>query len=156
MNKHSGRKGDLYGTVLDLFLHFVFTVLLAWYFGVSTGGWAWPVLCVVGGILIDLDHFIDYFLYYGFRFDPGNFFRHRYKVSGKQYVLFHSFEILVLMWAISFFIAWFIPVVTGMTLHLAIDLVTTRHRKPISLSLYYRWKKGFDAEKILPGDKNGN
>jgi hypothetical protein len=155
LNKSSGGKGDIYATAFDLSLHFVFTFLLAWYFRVSTGGWAWPVLCVVGGILIDVDHFIDYFLHYRFRFDLGDFFSHRYcEESGKYYMFFHSFELLILMWVIALFVAWIIPVVTGMSLHLAIDLAITRRRNPISLSLLYRWKNGFDAKKILPRNRN--
>jgi hypothetical protein len=145
---HSGDK--ISATIVDLSTHLVLTLLLAWYFKVSTGGWSWPLLCIAGGILIDLDHFIDYFLYYGATFNVGDFFSHGYLDSGKCYVFFHSIELMLALWGLAFFVSWAIPLVTGMTLHMAVDLVTAGHRGPMFFSLYYRWKKGFDREKILP------
>ena len=88
------KEGKRLLTTIDLVTHVIVTLVLVYYFWRASGGWLWPVLTVIGGILIDMDHFFDYFLYYGIKFNFFDFFDHRYKSSGKSYALFHSIEII--------------------------------------------------------------
>ena len=109
---------DLLGTLADLTLHFVIACLLAWLFFRLTGAWLWPILSFIGGVLIDTDHLLDYFFYYGFKFSLKDFLGHKYLASGKSYLIFHSVEIILLVWVLSIFALWLIPLATGMTVHL--------------------------------------
>ena len=137
-------------TVADLSAHFILALALAGFFYWLTGGWIWPFLAIIGGIFIDMDHFIDYFLYFGLKFDPGDFFARRYLASGKSYIIFHSLEIIMLMWVFSPMILWITPIVTGMTVHLLTDYLFSYRSNPLSLSLLYRWHHKFDLDKTSP------
>ena len=136
-------------TTLDLVTHLVLTLLFAWFFYWLTGRWEWPVLSVVGGILIDLDHFIDYHLCYGLKFNIGDFFHHRYATdSGKCYVFLHSWEIIALLWIISAFFPIVTPLAAGMTLHLLTDFLISHRGEILFLSLIYRWYHGFNWDRM--------
>ena len=131
-------------TILDLLTHFGVTLGLAWFFYMLTGGWSWPALAVLGGVFIDLDHFIDYFGYFGWKFDLKAFFEHGYMASGKVYVFFHSWELVVILWTFSLVLPWAIP------LHLLIDVLFAQHSKPEFMSLIYRASKNFDLDQLCP------
>lgn len=146
------RKGLL--TAVDLATHFVLALILAGFFHWLTGRWEWSFLVIIGGVFIDIDHFIDYFLYYGLRFDLKSFFAHGYLASGKCYMVFHSLEIVVLMWAFSGRFLWITPVTAGMTVHLLTDYFFSYRSHPLSLFLLYRWRHGFRLDKVFP-DKFG-
>jgi len=138
-------------TTVDLSMHIVLTLLLACFFRWLTGGWTWPLLVFVGGILIDVDHFIDYFLYFGMRFNLSDFYCHRQLASGKCRIIFHSWEILIAMWALSIAFSWIIPIASGMTVHILVDYLYSHRCKPLFLSLIYRWYHHFKLEKLCPG-----
>ena len=137
-------------TFFDLTVHFVSTILLALFFLKATGGWVWPVLSIVGGILIDTDHLIDHFRHYGLKFKTKDFFNHGYLESGKCYVLFHSWELVIFLWILSYWVIGVTPLVTGMTLHMLIDFMISKRTNPMFFSLYYRWKHRFDVKVIMP------
>lgn len=132
-------------TTIDLTIHLMLTLILAVIFRAYTGGWMWPVLVIVGGVFIDIDHFFDYFLWYGLKFDLRNFFCHNAQhTSGKCYVVFHSWEIVIFMGVFSSTVLWFTPLAIGMTIHLLIDYLINRHRSFSSFFLLYRWKHRFN------------
>jgi hypothetical protein len=135
-------------TVIDLTIHLVLSVALAVYFYWLTGGWVWPILAIIGGILIDTDHFIDYFLYCGPTLDLLGFFTHRHLASGKIYVVLHSWELVFLMWLGSLAVLWITPLVAGMTVHLLVDTFSRRRKSILFYSLIYRAFHGFKREKI--------
>ena len=59
----------------------------------------------LGGVLIDLDHFIDHFLAFGLSFNYDYFIKGEYFLkSGKAYILFHGFEYVVILWIAVIFI----------------------------------------------------
>ena len=125
-------------TFIDLFTHFTVTLLLASYFYYSSGGIIWPILSIAGGIFIDIDHFIDYFLFFGPRFDLKCFLAHEYQMSGRCYVFFHSWELLGLLWLFALPFAIVLPFAAGMTLHMLIDTFISHRSNPLYLSLIYR------------------
>ena len=135
-------------TAVDLAVHFILTVVLAGFFYWLTGRWIWPALAVVGGILIDIDHFIDYYRYFGIRFNARDFFGHKYLASGKCYVILHSWELVLCVWILSLFFAGVTPLAAGMTLHMVIDHWLSHRKTPRFLFLLYRWRRGFE----LPED----
>ncbi|MDP8299573.1 MAG: hypothetical protein P9L88_06705 [Candidatus Tantalella remota] len=137
-------------TAIDLVVHLVLSAILAVVFYVFRGGWCWPVLAVVGGVLIDVDHFLDYFVYFGKRFNVYDFFERKYNKSGKSYRIFHSWEIVILLWIFSPAIPWLFPLAAGVTGHILIDVYLNRHADFKALFLIYRWKHGFDPGKMTP------
>lgn len=54
------------------------------------------LVALVFGIFIDIDHWFDYFSYFGFKINLTNFFNVTtyMKPAGKTYVLFHGWEYL--------------------------------------------------------------
>ncbi|MFH1847203.1 MAG: hypothetical protein ABH869_06600 [Candidatus Omnitrophota bacterium] len=146
---HRHRTGELaIKTAIDLFLHFIFTFLLAVFFKNFTGSWVWPFLAVAGGIFIDIDHFIDYHLYYGFKFHIGDFFKRGYLASGKCYIVFHSWELVFVLWLLAVPVISITPLVLGMTIHLLIDQFYSRGPKTLSLFFFYRWYHHFSADAV--------
>ncbi|MFQ5952711.1 MAG: hypothetical protein ACE5JK_04825 [Candidatus Omnitrophota bacterium] len=137
-------------TAIDLTTHFVLTLALAWFFYRFTGRWDWSLLVVLGGVFIDLDHLIDYFLYFGWKFNLKDFFSHKYLASGRVYVIFHSWELVAIMWAFSFIFSWAIPIASGMTLHLLIDFFFSHRSRPLFLFLFFRWYNRFKLDKVHP------
>lgn len=137
-------------TAIDLAAHLILAAGLVFFFRWLTGGWVWSILGFIGGILIDIDHFIDHFLYYGPKFRVADFFRRGYQKSGKCYVIFHSWEIIFVLWIISIKVSWVTPLATGMTIHIITDCMFTHCREILFLSLIYRWRNGFELEKISP------
>ncbi|MEA3489335.1 MAG: hypothetical protein U9R44_03205 [Candidatus Omnitrophota bacterium] len=138
---------ELFLTAVDLTTHLILALLLAWFFWWLTRGWVWPLLAVVGGVFIDLDHFIDYFLYFGAKFDLRDFFTRGYKVSGKTYVFLHSWELVALMWLFSIAVLWITPLAAGMTVHLLTDYLFSSRSNALVLSLVYRWYHKFESVK---------
>ena len=59
----------------------------------------------LGGVLVDLDHFIDHFLTFGFNFNYDYFIKGEYFLrSSKAYILFHGFEYVILLGIAAIFI----------------------------------------------------
>lgn len=141
------KEGERLLTAIDLATHSAVTLLLAYYFWKAAGGWLWPLLAVAGGVLIDVDHFWDYFRYYGLKFSFADFFDHRYRASGKSYVFFHSIEIAALMWLFSAKFRVIVPLASGFTAHLVVDYLYNRRWNPLYLFLLYRWSRNFEITK---------
>jgi len=137
-------------TIVDLVLHFFTALVLSLFFLWIKGGWLWPALCILGSIFIDLDHFIDYFIYYGFKLDLKKFFTHKYVTSGKVYIVFHSWELILILLMFSFKISWLVPFAAGMTVHLLIDQFISHTGKPLFYFLTYRALYDFNAIALNP------
>jgi len=142
--KKSAARTALY---IDLDSHAFLTLVLAGFFYSYTGRLLWPLLCVVGGILIDTDHLIDYFLYYGRRFELSKFMYQGTLNTSKGYVLLHSWELVVFFWCISPAVPWAVPVAAGMTGHLVIDQLG-RGKSRFFYFLLYRWWHRFEYKDL--------
>lgn len=79
----------------------------------------------LGGILIDLDHFIDYYMNFGFSYnlkkicDAIDNFR-----LSKLYLLLHSYELLITFWLAIFIIplnSIYLFIAIGVTQHIFLD-----------------------------------
>ena len=122
-------------------MHIVMTITLAWFFYRVTGAWVWPALSVLGGILIDTDHLLDYFFHYGLKFSTGRFLRNTYLDSGKIYVIFHSWEIVFFLLGLSYFVYWLYPLAISMAIHILWDQLTFEKISPRRYRLFK--EKGF-------------
>lgn len=137
--------------ILDLTLHFLFTLIgafLIWNYSYNP---IFSLMFVLGGIFIDLDHLIDYFLYFKFSFfDIKKFLKGEYMKSGKIFLFLHSWELVLLLYLISYL--FMLPEIAflafGMTIHLIIDNYK-RHKKAFYL-IFYRAANNFQIRKILP------
>ncbi len=134
----------------DLSAHLIFTSLLSLFVYLSFGNVYYVYLCFLGGIFIDLDHLIDYFLVYRFKFSFRNFMRRDFLKSRKVFLFLHSWELLVLIAAAG----WYVNSVSlsilslAMGAHLLIDYVQKRNH--LFYFLLYRFTKGFDLNKLNP------
>jgi hypothetical protein len=109
----------------------------------------------IGGILIDLDHFIDYFLYAGFKFNLRDFLLIDNLKSGRIYIVFHSWELILLIYLAGLFLGskrYALALSLGMLAHMSVDSFFQKAVLPYSI--IYRWCNRFDAKKILPCFKN--
>ncbi|EKD95808.1 MAG: hypothetical protein ACD_24C00322G0002 [uncultured bacterium] len=105
---------------------------------------------LVSTLLIDLDHLIDYFLYYGFSFNLHDFaLGTQFAYSGKVYVFFHSWELLLLLLTVGFYLIkkknkYILFVITlGMLSHVLYDTAYYSF-SVVDYSLIYRILRNFD------------
>jgi|SRR3972149_1927410 len=101
-------------------------------------------------IFIDLDHFIDHFIYYGFSFNFLNFTSGtHFELSGKVFVFLHSWELLCLLLFIGYYLirkknSYIIFVIAvGMMTHVLYDTAYYGFSLE-AYSLIYRLIMGFD------------
>lgn len=109
---------------------------------------------LVAGILIDLDHYIDYIRERGISF---NFKKvcdvciYAYMDFKKVTVLLHSYELLILLWLAIFIfnldLAWK-HLALGFTLHLFIDQMVNPVM-PFSYFLSFRIANNFETKKTF-------
>lgn len=144
---------------LHLFLH-VFTALFAGF--VSWMFFGNPFFSfvggVIGGVLIDLDHLIDYFLAFRWQWRLSYFLKgYQFLKSDKIYILFHGWEYVILL-TIS---AWFVigvgsslgigvlSLCLGMLFHLVVDMCVNQGVSFKTYLFLYRLRYGFGIEKLV-------
>ncbi len=112
------------------------------------------VVATATSILVDIDHFPDYFLEYGFKIpNLHHFFEACYNEAfSKFYLLLHSLEICFLL-IIGYFIGY--PLIgalgIGILYHLVWDQVYNNTFWG-TYSLVYRFYVGFEAKRIFQVD----
>ena len=126
--------------------------------GVSAGFYfltqSWPatLVCFLSGIFIDLDHHLDYILArkrIPWRYkDLWEFCSN--KGQGKVYLIFHSYELLALLWFSLFYfqlgVGWW-GLAIGVTIHIVFDELVNP-LKPLGYFFFYRLQHGFDRKKL--------
>ncbi|MDO8566245.1 MAG: hypothetical protein Q7S04_03620 [Candidatus Moranbacteria bacterium] len=143
---------------IHLFIHFFFAFVAG---GISWFFFGNPVLSFIsgflGGVLIDLDHLIDYFLAFGSRWNLSYFIRgYQFLKSDKVYVLFHGWEYVILLaivvWAVgaqsSLGVALFALGLGGL-FHLIADTLINHGMSFRAYSILYRLVNKFEVEKIV-------
>ncbi|MBM3209298.1 hypothetical protein FJZ40_03340 [Candidatus Shapirobacteria bacterium] len=139
------------GLILHELVHFSITLLVAFFCGRRYKKWGLVIVALVFGIFIDVDHWFDYLMYYGWQIDLGRFFEvEKYVMgSGKIYVLLHGWEYLVI-WGL---LGWLIEnksKMRGLTLtilgaylgHILWDQFSFSHH-PLAYFLAYRVLNNF-------------
>lgn len=112
---------------------------------------------IVGGVIIDLDHFIEYFSHRGIRIDLRDMFYVSYNnLFARLYLLFHSYEVLLIAWIFAVFLIrsnLLLGFAIGFTVHMILDRIFNPAR-PLAYFFTFRAIKKFEAERIqLPGTK---
>lgn len=130
--------------------HFIASFVLSAFIFVFTGSTTAALACLFAGTLPDIDHVLDYYLYSGhLSLKPSEisgFYRH----FGKVYVVFHSYELLILAIVAGF--VYDAPLlVAGMGLgflgHIVMDIMAYE-MKPQSYSFVYRMMNGFEMGRL--------
>jgi hypothetical protein len=110
------------------------------------------------GVLLDLDHVVDYWLHDSFNLDLSRFFDICYTRSlSKTRFFLHSAELVVILAAAAFFTrsSLLTALVLGACQHLMFDQVLN----DVYLGSYffiYRWSNGFKAETVFPNVQVNN
>ena len=112
---------------------------------------------LLGGFLVDLDHFIDYFMVFGWNFKY-QYFIHGYEFlkSGKIHILFHSWEYVIILLLIALFLkqnikikSFILAVSIGLFVHLVTDVVINEGMTWRTYFIIDRAKNSFDIEKVV-------
>lgn len=143
------------GLSLHLFIHIFFSLLAG---GVVFWFWKKPIAsfaaAIAGGVLVDFDHFIDYFLAFGWHFRL-DYFKQGYQFlkSDKIYIFFHSWEYVIILLIIVLIAknktarSIILGLAVGLFFHLCADVVIDV--VPIKFySIIYRAKNNFEIQKL--------
>jgi len=109
---------------------------------------------LAAGVLVDIDHAMEYVREYGFSLDIRRFFRLVYQARYRRVIyLLHAWEWVVPLAAVAWATGgsdWSLGLLVGYLLHLGLDQVG--HRAALgSYSLLWRWRQGFDHVRCFPG-----
>jgi hypothetical protein len=122
-----------------------------------TGAWSLTAAVFVGGVLIDVDHAVDYVLFERpQRLTPAAFLRHYLEGRTQRVVLaLHSYE----LFAVLVLAGWWtqsVPILgylVGALMHLALDVVWNGRLTPRSIGAFYsftyRAAHRFDSAALL-------
>ena len=123
--------------------------------GLQTTIHSWPATaaCFFSGFLIDVDHYLDYFIIrkkFPYRYNDLYDFC-MYSKQSKVYLFLHAYEFLLALWlSICFFHlgkVW-LGVAIGVTIHLVFDQFINPI-KPLFYFLTYRIMNKFDTKRTL-------
>ncbi len=112
-------------------------------------------ICFTSGILIDLDHTIDFHLFSGEKFSIANFFSWYHENRWQKIVLiFHSYELFGLVYAAAYYLDSEVlrAVIWGTGVHLLLDQIGNKkanHLSPWFYFMSYRIAVRFRREKLL-------
>ncbi len=141
---------------MHLLIHLFFAMLagfIAWRL------WRKPIVSfvggIIGGLLIDLDHVLDYFFAFGLSFKLDYFVNgYQFLKSDKIYVLFHGWEYVIILVVIAYVAknlkvkSFIFALALGAFFHLSAD-VFLNDMSVKFYSIIFRAKNGFEIEKIV-------
>lgn len=116
---------------------------------------SWPltVASFLTGVLVDIDHVIDYVFRHGVQFNVKRFFRTSYE---RQYVhavlIFHGWEwlgVLGFLAILSNADLWVIGLLVGYSHHLVLDQIGNRPHA-LGYSVMWRIRHGFLFDAVFP------
>lgn len=136
--------------ILDLSAHFILTAFISFIIYRKYGNLYYVIIFAVAGIFVDLDHFIDYFLFFKNEFSLKDFLTLAYLKSGKTYIFLHSWELDFLIFIFGLMVKSRVLMLfsLGLTVHLTVD--TLPKKNSLLNFLFYRISKKFDARILLP------
>jgi len=137
--------------ITDLIAHFIITSILTALVYLLTRSVVYAASVVAGGILIDLDHFIDYFFCFGSGFNLGKFVDGDALASGHVYLFLHSWELvfIILLAGLAFPSGILLALFLGMSAHLVVDSIQRKNPYTTYL-LIYRISQRFKVDAIMP------
>ena len=86
------------GLVGHELIHLSLTSLISFFIYRRYHNWKLIIICFIFGFFIDIDHWFDYFLYFGTNFNLKNFFNvtSYVKTGGKVYIPLHGWEYIII------------------------------------------------------------
>ena len=137
--------------------HVIASTGLGAIFWARSRDWRTMLISLVFGVLVDVDHFIDYWYSEGrVTFDLETFMGTRYfKKRGRIFVLFHAWEYLPLLyflWQAWKGRKWAVAATAAMSTHVVFDHFLN-DLKPLGYFLWWRIKHRFNAAVIIDWDK---
>jgi len=137
--------------------HIVISAILSSAFLYATKSLPAAIISFFSGILIDLDHFADYFIFRGkINLNIKDFYRAITKLELKKYYLIlHSLELILILWLIVLTAKYNILLVAfifGFTQHIILDLVfnsSAMLHPRLFYFLSYRLCKKFEKEGLF-------
>lgn len=107
-------------------------------------------MAVAGGILIDIDHLLDFVIQFR-RLNLKGLLNFPYQKGEHVYLFFHSWELVIITGLLSFFCNFLIVqiFVFSWALHLFVDNIDGAKKKGfLHYFLSYRFSKGFKTDKL--------
>ena len=137
-------------SIIDVIIHLFLTLVISGIIYLQSRNLSYAALFIAGGVFVDLDHFIDYFLYHKLNFSVKDFFSCGNLKSGKVYLVFHSWEINLFLLLLSrvFNSPQLLLLGLGLSLHLGID--NLQRENPWCYFLVYRMLKRFESKVLVP------
>lgn len=121
--------------------------------------WELSISSLITGVLIDIDHTIDYFVEHGLRLNRKKFLSYFYNEQHKKItLLLHGWEWLCCLGAaavVTEFNLWVTGVLIGYGHHMVFDYFYSK-ASISAYSLIWRWKKNFDSQTVFPRDRGYN
>lgn len=147
---------------MDLFFHLLLHLMTS----LAAGYIVWKIwgqervafaAALVGGVLIDLDHFLDYFLAFGWNFRLDYFAKgYQFLKSDKIHVLFHGWEYGIILVVLSIWVlknktakSVILALALGIFFHLSVDLLTNDGTRFSTYSILNRIENNFELEKLV-------
>jgi len=133
-----------------LLIHLILTFevsLIAW---LKSGSVFSVLAAFLGGILIDIDHLIDYFIHFR-KLELKSLLAFPYQQTKSVYLIFHSWELVILVGVFSFFYPSLLlrVFVFSWGLHLFVDNIDGFKRKGFNHYFFlFRLAKGFSVDKL--------
>ena len=130
-------------TISLFFSAFLYTISNSWIIFSSS---------LISGVLIDIDHILDYFMAYGINIRIKQFFEvcHNLKIP-RMRLIFHSWELLFLLSICVFLVGWnpwIVGTIVGFTQHIVLDQVFNKPNK-WTYFFFWRLKKGFSSKRCF-------
>jgi hypothetical protein len=118
---------------------------------------SWPATlgCFLSGVLIDVDHYAEYWILkkeFPFKYKDLVHFCHKDN-GDKVYLLFHAYEYLFILWFAIYLFSlgkMWIGITVGLTTHIMCDQFTNPI-KPLFYFLTYRYKNHFKKSELMTG-----
>ena len=130
-------------TISLFFSAFLYTISNSWIIFSSS---------LISGVLIDIDHILDYFMAYGINIRIKQFFEvcHNLKIP-RMRLIFHSWELLFLLSICVFLVGWnpwIVGTIVGFTQHIVLDQAFNKPNK-WTYFFFWRLKKGFSSKRCF-------
>ena len=139
-------------TIIKLRYHAIASLGCSVIFYLIFKSFLYSVVCFLAGILVDLDHVIDYVRCTGWNLDIKHFFQFMYEIRYKRLtILFHAWEfsvLFVIMIIVTGGNLFVLAVGIGFVQHLIFDQCTNPV-KPLAYFITYRLRHKFRKECVL-------
>lgn len=137
--------------------HTLASIATSGVFFTATGSWTGTLTCLISGILIDVDHHFDIWIYrkkFLWKLKDLYHFCDKEK-KGRLHLIFHSYELLVLFWILIFLFKlsfFWSGMAVGVTIHILLDQLFNE-LQPWTYFFTYRLKHGFSKACVFTPDK---